>query len=311
MTEGQSTKTDREFLSGPSYLSLFESGRFKGLLGRLEELMADCSLCPRNCGVNRIKGETGYCRTAAAPVISSHGPHFGEERVLVGRRGSGTIFFTHCNLRCIFCQNYDISQLGRGRETGFSELAEIMLSLQETGCHNINFVSPTHQVYQVLRALELAVPRGLRLPLVYNSGGYDSAPVLRLLDGLFDIYMPDFKYSDPATAARLSDAPDYPERAREAVSEMFRQVGDLVIGPDGVARRGLLVRHLVLPEDLAGTEGVVEFLEKLSPNTYLNLMDQYRPEFRAGEEPRLDRPLTAGEFSRARAIARSRLPRGE
>ena len=293
----------------PSYLALFETKLLSRRRQEVKGLLAKCSLCPRECGINRLQGEKGFCRAAQLPVVSSSGPHFGEEPVLVGRFGSGAIFFTHCNLCCVFCQNYDISQLGRGQEVSFEELASIMLSLQKRGCHNINFVSPTHMVYPILQALLLAIPRGFRLPLVYNSGGYDSVSTLRLLEGIFDIYLPDFKYSVAETALKLSGVENYPETAKSAIAEMFRQVGDLKIDPDGVARRGLIVRHLVLPDNLSGTEEVIEFLARLSPDIYLNLMDQYRPEYRAGDNLHLGRRITREEFSRAVSMAREKLRR--
>jgi putative pyruvate formate lyase activating enzyme len=222
----------------------------------------------------------------------------------VGRRGSGTIFFTNCNLACIFCQNYDISHLGRGTEISYRDLAGTMVSLQQRGCHNINFVTPTHMVYAIVKALIHAVPMGLRVPLVYNSGGYDSVDTLRLLDGIFDIYMPDFKYWDGEAARELSGAADYPEAARNALREMHDQVGDLLVDEERVAYRGLLVRHLVLPQDLGGTEKIIDFLHGLSPRTNLNLMDQYRPAYRAGECPALRRRVTMQEFDQALDHAR-------
>lgn len=237
-------------------------------------------------------------------MVSSYGPHFGEEAPLVGRHGSGTIFFTYCNLRCIFCQNYTISQLGEGSVVDREELARIMLSLQAKGCHNINLVSPTHVVPYILEALELAVSRGLYLPLVYNTGGYDSVETLELLDGVIDIYMPDMKYSDERTAERLSGIKDYPEVNRAAVGEMHRQVGDLQIDEPGVAQRGLLVRHLVLPNRLAGTEEVVRFLaQEVSTNTYLNIMAQYHPCHKGFDIPQLARPVNRQEFSEAIDLA--------
>jgi len=223
----------------------------------------------------------------------------GEESCLVGRNGSGTIFFTNCNLACVFCQNYDISQLGYGDEVSFERLAEMMLALQKRGCHNINLVTPTHMVYAILEALLLAVPAGLRVPLVYNSGGYDSVETLALLDGVIDIYMPDFKYADDETARNLSGARDYPERAKAALKEMHRQVGDLLIDSRGIAERGLLVRHLVLPNDLAGTGAAMRFLAWLSRDTYVNIMDQYHPEYRANEIFDLRRRATLDEYDAA------------
>jgi len=252
-----------------------------------------------------LAGELGQCRTGKVAMVSSYGPHFGEEAPLVGRFGSGTIFFTHCNLRCVFCQNYTISQLGEGEVTSSEQLAAMMLSLQAGGCHNINLVSPTHVVPQILAALELAAGAGLCVPLVYNSGGYDSVDTLKLLDGIVDIYMPDMKYSDARVAEELSGIKDYPEFNRVAVKEMHRQVGDLDLDERGVARRGLLVRHLVLPQGLAGTEEVARFLAReVSTNTYLNVMAQYRPCHKAFQHPSLSRSITREEFNEAVAMAR-------
>jgi putative pyruvate formate lyase activating enzyme len=261
--------------------------------------LAACDLCPRACDVDRTKGERGFCRTGSRAKLASFNPHFGEEAPLVGSRGSGTIFFSNCNLGCLFCQNEDISLGGHGQEVEPEELAAVMLSLQEAGCHNINFVTPTHVVAQILAALVPAVEGGLRIPLVYNCGGYESVETIRLLDGIVDIYMPDFKFGRPEQAASFCQAPDYPRRAQEAIAEMHRQVGDLVLDQDGLAQRGLLVRHLVLPDDLAGTGEVVDFLARLSPRTYLNVMAQYRPCARAPQHPPLDRPIRAEEHREA------------
>jgi len=233
-------------------------------------------------------------------VVSSHGPHFGEERPLSGRHGSGTIFFTHCNLGCVFCQNYEISHLGMGEPVTPKKLAEIMIELEETGCHNLNLVTPTHVVPQILEALSLAVEMGFSLPLVYNCGGYESLDTLKLLDGIVDIYMPDFKFWDEKTSERLASAPDYPQVAREAIREMYRQVGDLTTNGEEIAKQGLLVRHLVLPSGLAGTGRVAGFLTReISSNTYVNVMDQYRPCYRADRYPDIARPLREKEFADA------------
>jgi len=238
-------------------------------------------------------------------MVSSYGPHFGEEAPLVGRYGSGTIFFTYCNLRCVFCQNYTISQLGEGSIASREGLAKTMLALQAKGCHNINLVSPTHVIPYILDALELAVTMGLHLPLVYNTGGYDSIETLQLLDGIIDIYMPDMKYSDEKTAEQLSGIKDYPEVNKAAVKEMHRQVGDLQLDEQGIAQRGLLIRHLVLPNGLAGTRGIVRFLaQEVSTSTYLNIMAQYHPCHKAFNIPLLSRPVNQQEFSEAIELAR-------
>ena len=273
----------------PRYIGLYQSGRLKEIANLLEDKLSSCRLCPHKCGTNRHKGEKGICRSGILPVVSSYGPHFGEEPPLVGYGGSGTIFFTNCNMACIFCQNYDISHLGYGKEVTFEELADMMIYLQRRGCHNINFVTPTHMIYPIIKSLEIAIPRGLNIPLVYNSGGYDSSETLRLLEGVFDIYMPDFKYADGEVARRLSGVKNYPEVAKEAVSEMYAQVGDLFIDSRGIAKYGLMVRHLVLPENMAGSFEVVEVLSGISKNLYLNIMDQYRPVYEAYREPAIAR----------------------
>ena len=287
----------------PSYVELYE----RGILGKIAEklcgAMARCTLCPHGCGVDRASSASGKCRTGMRPVISSYNAHLGEEAPLVGDHGSGTIFFTNCNLACIYCQNYDISHFGGGREVSYEDCASMMLALQKKGCHNINFVSPTHQIYAIVRALELAVPGGLKVPLVYNSGGYDSVATLQEVNGIFDIYMPDFKYMDPDVSEKLSGAPDYPSAAAAAIREMHRQVGDLVLDSRGVAVRGLLVRHLVLPNNIALTDRIIEFIADLSKNTYFNIMDQYRPEHRAHECFDLRRRVTLQEYDEAQEHA--------
>ncbi len=268
--------------------------------------LESCDLCPRACGADRLTGELGYCRSGWLARVSSFTPHFGEEPPLVGVHGSGTIFMTGCNLACVYCQNYEISQLGEGREVLPTKLAEMMICLQEAGCHNINFVTPTHVIPQILEALVEAREMGLSVPLVYNSGGYDSVETLRLLDGIFDIFMPDAKYGTEAAAKKYSDAPDYTMVMKAAILEMHRQVGPLEIDDDGVAVRGLLVRHLVLPEGLAGTSEVVRFLaEEVSPETYLNVMAQYRPCYKARSYPELSRPITLREYAEAVGLARA------
>jgi putative pyruvate formate lyase activating enzyme len=282
----------------PAYLS-HKSEVLSERLAALRDLMRACVLCPRKCGVDRLAGEVGACHTGAQAVVSSCGPHFGEEAPLVGRFGSGTIFLTHCNLKCIYCQNYDVSHLGHGSAVSTEGLARMMLDLQRQGCHNINWVTPTHQVPMLVEALQVAARDGIRVPIVYNCGGYESLDSLHLLDGIIDIYMPDAKYADNAVGKLLSGVPDYWDRCREALTEMHRQVGDLAIDDSGVARRGLLVRHLVLPDGIAGTQTVMEFLAGLSANTYVNVMAQYRPQYRACEVAAIGRPLRSSEFSAA------------
>jgi len=276
-------------------------------LSRAERMLKECILCPRNCGVDRTSGEVGFCKTGNKPFVSSWGPHFGEETPLVGRFGSGTIFFGHCNLGCVFCQNWTISHLGEGEELSFERLAKIMVDLQGMGCHNINLVTPTHQMPMILHSLAIAVEKGLTLPIVYNCGGYESLEALKILRGIIDIYMPDFKYGDPMKALKCSKAKNYPERAKASLKEMHMQVGDLVMDRRGIAQRGLLVRHLVLPEDIAGTEEVMAFIaEEISKDTYLNIMDQYSPCYEASEHPPLNRKITREEYAAAVATARRR-----
>lgn len=280
--------------------TLLQETEFTAKMKALEEILYSCALCPRECHVDRTAGERGYCNTGDTPFVSSWNPHFGEERPLVGIHGSGTIFLGNCNLGCIFCQNYTISHLGEGSEIPHEKLADIMLSLQNIGCHNINLVTPTHQVPAIVRALKIASDKGLKIPIVYNCGGYESVETLKILDSIVDIYMPDFKYADKAYAAKYSNAPDYPEAARLAIKEMHRQVGDLIINEEGIAERGLLIRHLVLPGDIAGTEEVVKFIaEEISKNTYVNIMDQYYPCYKAFENPPLNRKITGREYSAA------------
>jgi putative pyruvate formate lyase activating enzyme len=288
----------------PGYLKIQETGELSRRIEALWAKLESCDICPHECKVNRLEDEKGKCKTGRKATLSSFGPHFGEESPLVDRYGSGTIFFTHCNLLCIFCQNYDISHMGHGYEVDEEKIAEIMLSLQNMGCHNINFVTPSHVVPQIVKALPFAIEQGLTVPLVYNSGGYDSVSTLEFLDGIFDIYMPDLKYSDDKIGQRYCNAKDYAQKAREAIKKMHQQVGDLIIDERGIALKGLLIRHLILPQDLAGTKDSMEFIAgEISRNTYVNLMDQYRPCYKAGEHPSLDRGITREEFSRAVKIA--------
>lgn len=289
----------------PVYIETSESGLLKQKINTARNILRSCTLCPRKCKINRLTGETGVCKTGEKAWVSSFGPHFGEERPLVGHSGSGTIFFTHCNLLCIFCQNYDISHKGDGDEISDDTLAKIMMSLQNSGCHNINFVTPSHVVPQILSAVEIAVAYGLSVPLIYNTGGYDNVETLNLLDGVIDIYMPDFKFWDTEVARATCNAGDYPEIARLAVKEMHRQVGDLMLDDSGIARRGLLVRHLVMPDGLAGTREVMRFIAaEISTDTYVNIMSQYRPCGRANEIDMLNRRPIRIELDTALEIAK-------
>jgi len=278
--------------------------RLRARATALEECLGACRLCPRACGARRLEGETGQCGTAAAAWVHAAAPHFGEEPPLVGLHGSGTIFFAWCNLSCLYCQNHDISTGRGGRPVSAEQLASLMLRLQEAGCHNINLVTPTHVTAQIVRAVALAAERGLRIPLVYNCGGYESLTTLRLLEDVVDIYMPDIKYSDNEAAQACSGVPHYWETARAAVAEMHRQVGDLWTDDRGIARRGLLIRHLVLPGDLAGSERVLEFIRRdISLDAYINIMDQYHPAHRAFGHRLLGRPVTGAEVDAVRQCA--------
>jgi putative pyruvate formate lyase activating enzyme len=289
-----------------AYLRLLRSGELAERVRLSRQRLENCDLCARYCRVNRRQSTRGaICRTGEQAVVHSAGPHHGEEDCLRGWRGSGTIFFSWCNLRCIYCQNWEIAWKGEGQAVSDDELAQMMLRLQALGCHNINLVTPSHVVAQILAAVNIAAEQGLCLPLVYNTSGYDSAEALALLDGVVDIYMPDMKYGDAKLARKYSHIRDYVRVNQAAVREMHRQVGDLVINAEGLAERGLLVRHLVLPGGVSGVETVLEFLaEQISTNTYLNLIGQYRPCYRAGEHPGLDRPITRAEFAEAVMNAR-------
>ncbi len=270
------------------------------------KIMESCKLCPRMCKVNRLNGEKGFCGIGAKAIISSVCPHFGEESVLVGYGGSGTIFFTGCNLGCVFCQNYDISQLLHGDEVEIDDLVNMMLQLQRRGCSNINFVTPTHVVPHILESVYAARAKGLRIPTVYNCGGYESVESLQLLEGTIDIYMPDAKYMNPVSSKKYSSAQDYPEVMKAALIEMHRQVGDLEI-KDGLATRGLLVRHLVMPNNIAGSIDIIDFLaDEISRNTYVNVMEQYRPTFKAHDYPEINRHITQEEFDEVYQYAKER-----
>jgi putative pyruvate formate lyase activating enzyme len=289
----------------PPYLALHASGELAERARRaLALLEGRCLACPRLCKVNRLADQAGLCRVGRHAVVASHFPHFGEENCLRGRRGSGTIFFSGCNLRCVFCQNHDISWQLQGERVTPDRLAGMMLELQAIGCHNINWVTPEHVVPQILEALPLAIDEGLTLPLVYNTSGYDSPDSLALMDGIVDVYMPDFKLWSSELARRYLAKRDYPEVARHSLRDMHRQVGDLVLDEHGMARRGLIVRHLVMPGLLAETEAILRFIaDELGPDTYVNVMAQYYPAGRTGEFPEIDRHLYRAEFTRALELA--------
>ncbi len=289
----------------PSYRELHRRGELERRMKAAVEALEECRLCPRSCGRNRLVGETGWCRTGRKARIAAFHAHFGEEAPLVGSGGSGTIFISSCNLLCTFCQNNDISHHREGEDVEPVHLAAMMLSLQERGCHNINLVTPSHVVPQILEALLIAAGQGLCVPLVYNTGGYDSVETLRLLDGVVDIYMPDFKFWDNAWAERFCGVKDYRERACEAIREMHRQAGDLSLDDEGIAVRGLLVRHLVMPGGAAGTTEVMAFLaDEISPDTYVNVMDQYHPCGRGAADPLINRRITGQEYAAAVRAAR-------
>ena len=292
-----------------SYCKLLQSGELDRRLDRLQELLEPCRLCPRECGALRLSGERGQCGAGREAEIASFGPHFGEERPLVGRGGSGTIFFSFCNLHCLFCQNYEISRGAVGKAVSAAELADMALSLQKKGCENINLVTPTHYLPQIVEAIAIAAGQGLKLPLVYNCGGYERVESLRLLEGIVDLYMPDLKYAGEKEAEKYSQVSDYPQVARESIKEMHRQVGDLVLDQEGVARRGLLIRHLVMPGGVAGTAALMEFIaRKISPRTAVNIMGQYHPAYQAHRFPEINRRITREEYLEALAAARESSP---
>ncbi len=282
----------------PSYLKLHRSGELKKRAGELWSILGNCKLCPRDCEVNRLEGETGICKATSELEISSYSPHFGEERPLVGRNGSGTIFFTHCNLRCVFCINWDISINGQGRATTIEELGNIMLHLQEIGCHNINTVTPTHYLPHIIKALDIAAKRGLKIPLVYNTSGWEHTEIIKTLDGITDIYLPDFKYFDSDSAKEYSaGAGSYPELTKQALIEMNRQVGIARPNSEGIMQRGLMIRHLVMPGDVSRSKEVLQWIaENLPKETYINIMSQYRPDFKALEYPKIARSLNNKEY---------------
>jgi len=283
-----------------SYLALLESGELQNRVSILKEMLENCVLCPHQCNVNRLAGERGYCRTLDNVVVSAAKPHFGEEKELVGHYGSGTIFFSHCNLKCVFCQNYEISHCGEGKVITSHQLADLMLSLQNRRCHNINLVSPGHIIPQIVEAIYIAARKGLSIPIVYNTNGYDLTDALKLLEGIVDIYMPDIKFADNTTAENYLNVKQYYTMAKNAVKEMYHQVGDLKTNENHIAYKGLLIRHLVMPQNLAGTEKIMKFIaDELSSSTYVNIMGQYYPTYKAHEYEELSKQITKKEFQYA------------
>jgi putative pyruvate formate lyase activating enzyme len=287
----------------PAYLEAYHNGRLVKLVNETTSFLESCSICPRRCGVNRIKEEAGFCKTGSRPRVCSFMPHQGEEPPISGSLGSGTIFFSGCNMHCCYCQNYAFSQKGEGREVEKEELADFMLELQRSGCHNINLVTPTHVMPQILQALLLAIPKGLKIPLVYNTGGYELSSMIKMLSGIIDVYLTDMRYGDNANALKYSDAPDYAEYNQGAIKEMYNQAGLVEVDREGVIRKGLVIRHLVLPNDIAGTENVMRFIkEGLSADTYISLMSQYLPCYNAANFKDLSRRITYKEYEGAQGI---------
>ncbi len=288
----------------PSYLNL-KRNELKERIEILFEILKNCEICPRKCHVNRLEGEKGYCKLGYLPKISAYHPHFGEESVLVGKYGSGTIFMTSCNLSCVYCQNYEISQLRIGKEVSFDELAGIMIELQNLKCSNINFVTPTPQIPGILKSIQIAIEKGLKIPLVYNTNAYDSLDVLKILEGIFDIYLPDAKYSNNKISLKYSNVQDYFEIMKNAIKEMHKQVGDLTLNEEGIAIKGLMIRHLILPNNLAGSEKIFEFIAKeISKDTFINIMDQYWPAYKAYQYPEISRKINEDEFKKIINLAK-------
>ena len=291
-------------MTQPSYVRLHQSGELRERVDKAYEMMKECELCPHLCRVDR-EVKKGSCRAGLQPVVSDYSQHFGEEKPLVGTHGSGTIFFAYCNMKCVFCQNYDISYEGLGNKVTANELADIMLILQSRGCHNINLVTPTHFVPGILEALDIAVEQGLKIPLVYNCGGYERVETLKILENIVDIYMPDVKYNSSEVARMYSGVSDYPKKVKLALKEMYSQVGALVTNDRGIAVKGMIVRHLVLPEGLAGTKEIMEFIAKeLSPEIFVNIMEQYYPAFKAHQYMHLSRRITSKEYKEALKFAK-------
>lgn len=290
-------------MPSPSYLKLHTSAELEKRAKACYMLLESCVICPRKCRVNRLKNERGFCRVGKLAKVFNYQPHHGEEPPISGTNGSGTIFFSSCNMHCVYCQNYTFSQQDQGKEVGEEELAQMMLTLQAKGCHNINLVTPTHQMPQILIALKIAADSGLKIPIVYNSSGYELSEVIKLLEGVVDIYLADLRYGDEPAGAKYSKAKDYPKYSQEALKEMQRQVGVAEIGADGMIKKGLIIRHLVLPNGLSGTEKIMRFISKeLSPETYISLMSQFLPTYKAAEFKELNRRLTFKEYQEAKEI---------
>ena len=287
----------------PSYLGPYHNGQLEKIISCSFKMLESCSICPRKCGVNRLKGERGFCKTAVNPEVYSFMAHHGEEPPISGKKGSGTIFFSNCNMACAYCQNYEFSQQGRGREVDCEELSSIMLQLQKYGCHNINLVTPTHIMPQILKALATAIAGGLKLPIVYNTGGYELPQVIKLLDGIVDIYLADMRYADDQPAVQYSHAPDYPRYNMQSVKEMHRQVGNAEVDSNGIIKRGLIIRHLVLPHQISGTDKIMKFIkEELSQDTYVSLMSQYLPYHKASTFRSICRRITEAEYEEAKEL---------
>jgi len=296
----------------PIYLESYHNGNLNKVIQKVSVLLESCCICPRRCKVNRLKNDKGFCKTGLKPKVCSFMPHHGEEPPISGRHGSGTIFFSHCNMACVYCQNYEFSQLGEGREVDFEVLADFMIQLQGMGCHNINLVTPTHVMPQILKALYIAISQGLKIPIVYNTSGYELANIIKLLDGIVDIYLPDMRYENNDVAIKYSGAADYPQYNREALKEMHRQVGVAKIDNAGIIKRGVIIRHLVLPHNISGTDEIMKFIAReLSQDTYISLMSQYFPCYQAAQFKEISRRITSKEYAEAKqAMVRYGLNKG-
>ncbi|MCX5706363.1 MAG: radical SAM protein [Candidatus Omnitrophica bacterium] len=290
-------------MSHPAYLEACQNGYLDKIIAQLSKMLESCVICPRKCKINRLAQKKGFCKTGLKAKVYSFMPHHGEEPPISGEKGSGTIFFSNCNMGCVYCQNYEFSQLGEGREVDTHELAKIMLELQVMGCHNINLVTPTHVLPQILKALKIAIEQGLNIPLVYNTSGYELPQIIKLLDGIIDIYLTDMRYADENMSIKYSLAPGYPQYNQEAVKEMHRQVGLAKINAQGIIESGLIIRHLVLPNNISGTEKIMRFIKnELSEDTYVSLMSQYLPYYKAAESQGVERRLNEVEYEEAKKI---------